>query len=614
MADIIQIRRDTAANWTSANPTLAQGELGYETDTDKMKIGDGATAWATLPYFIAGGIALADLSAAVAAAGTANLTYNNTTGVFTYTPPDLTSYATATSTTAFTNKSGNISQWTNDSGYTTTAGTVTPSSTDTFTNKSGAISQWTNDVGYSTSDTTYTAGTGLLLTGTVFSNTIINNNQLTNGAGYTTNTGTVTPSSTDIFTNKSGSNLQWTNDAGYSTTAGTVTPSSTDTFTNKSGDISQWTNDAGYLTTAYVLPVATSTVLGGVEIFSDVVQTVAANAVTATASKTYGVQLDSSGRAVVNVPWSSSGGGIALTDLSAVVAAAGTANLSYNNTNGVFTYTPPDLTSTDTLDSVTSRGATTTNAITVGGFTSTGIDDNATSTAITIDSDERVGVNITPTNRTFEVKAIADAQIVASFETGSGVAGRISIADANTTADSSVGIGSSGDNLSLYAGAAARATLSSAGNLSVTGNLTCLGIDDNATSVAVTIDASENVGIKNVSPTVALDVTGAILASADITAYSDIRLKADIQPIGDALDKVGQLRGVTFLRSDEGDGVRHTGLIAQDLQAVLPEAVRVGTDENETLSVAYGNTVGLLVEAIKELRAEVEALKNGSSI
>ena len=145
---------------------------------------------------------------------------------------------------------------------------------------------------------------------------------------------------------------------------------------------------------------------------------------------------------------------------------------------------------TDTLATVTTRGATTTNAITVGGFTSTGIDDNATSTAITIDSDERVGVNITPTNRTFEVKAIADAQIVASFETGSGVAGRIAIADANTTADSSVGIGSSGDNLSLYAGAAVRATLSSAGNLSVTGNLTCLGIDDNATSTAISIDSA----------------------------------------------------------------------------------------------------------------------------
>jgi hypothetical protein len=46
----IQLRRDTAANWTSANPTLAQGEWGYETDTNKIKIGNGSTAWASLPY------------------------------------------------------------------------------------------------------------------------------------------------------------------------------------------------------------------------------------------------------------------------------------------------------------------------------------------------------------------------------------------------------------------------------------------------------------------------------------------------------------------------------------------------------------------------------------
>ena len=52
MADIIQIRRDTAANWTSANPTLAQGELGAETDTSKVKIGDGSTAWSSLGYLI----------------------------------------------------------------------------------------------------------------------------------------------------------------------------------------------------------------------------------------------------------------------------------------------------------------------------------------------------------------------------------------------------------------------------------------------------------------------------------------------------------------------------------------------------------------------------------
>lgn len=55
MADLIQFRRDTAVNWTSSNPTLAQGELGYETDTETFKIGDGSTAWSSLLYFSGGG-------------------------------------------------------------------------------------------------------------------------------------------------------------------------------------------------------------------------------------------------------------------------------------------------------------------------------------------------------------------------------------------------------------------------------------------------------------------------------------------------------------------------------------------------------------------------------
>jgi hypothetical protein len=48
--DLIQVRRDTAANWTSTNPTLASGEQGFETDTGKLKIGTGSTAWSSLPY------------------------------------------------------------------------------------------------------------------------------------------------------------------------------------------------------------------------------------------------------------------------------------------------------------------------------------------------------------------------------------------------------------------------------------------------------------------------------------------------------------------------------------------------------------------------------------
>ena len=47
----ILIRRDTAANWTAANPVLGDGEQGYEKDTGKMKIGNGVTAWNALPYF-----------------------------------------------------------------------------------------------------------------------------------------------------------------------------------------------------------------------------------------------------------------------------------------------------------------------------------------------------------------------------------------------------------------------------------------------------------------------------------------------------------------------------------------------------------------------------------
>jgi len=101
MATTIQIRRDSAADWTSVNPTLSNGEFGYETDTDKLKIGDGTTAWNSLGYLIDGSsftnIGLTDLSVGAegTASGNGSFEYNNTTGVFTYTPPDLSTYLTS---------------------------------------------------------------------------------------------------------------------------------------------------------------------------------------------------------------------------------------------------------------------------------------------------------------------------------------------------------------------------------------------------------------------------------------------------------------------------------------------------------------------------------------
>jgi len=96
--------------------------------------------------------------------------------------------------------------------------------------------------------------------------------------------------------------------------------------------------------------------------------------------------------------------------------------------------------------------------------------------------------------------------------------------------------------------------------------------------------------------------SGNFTATGNITAYSDERLKSDIVTIPDALEKVKALRGVNFTK----DGAASTGVIAQEVQQVIPEVVH---ENDEDLSVAYGNLVGVLIEAVKELSAEVEALK-----
>ena len=101
-----------------------------------------------------------------------------------------------------------------------------------------------------------------------------------------------------------------------------------------------------------------------------------------------------------------------------------------------------------------------------------------------------------------------------------------------------------------------------------------------------------------------MDMSGNLTMAGNVTAYSDARLKEDLKPIPDALDKVLNLTGYTFTRTDSGE--RQTGVIAQDVQKVLPEAV---IDSGEHLAVAYGNMVGLLIEAIKQQQAQIDELK-----
>lgn len=106
-----------------------------------------------------------------------------------------------------------------------------------------------------------------------------------------------------------------------------------------------------------------------------------------------------------------------------------------------------------------------------------------------------------------------------------------------------------------------------------------------------------------------LYVSGNIVATGNVTAFgtipSDARLKEDVRPLEGALDIVKRLRGVSFVMKNTGKA--SLGLIAQEVQEVLPSLVLQGPDE--MLSVAYANMVGVLVEAVKELTARVEELE-----
>ena len=112
-----------------------------------------------------------------------------------------------------------------------------------------------------------------------------------------------------------------------------------------------------------------------------------------------------------------------------------------------------------------------------------------------------------------------------------------------------------------------------------------------------------------------VQATGNLLVGGNITAYysSDINLKDDIRPIESALFKVKQLRGITFTWNEkaeltEREKGRDVGLIAQEVQKVLPEIVQIRP--NGTLAIQYEKVVPLLVEAVKDQQTIIENLEN----
>jgi hypothetical protein len=154
-----------------------------------------------------------------------------------------------------------------------------------------------------------------------------------------------------------------------------------------------------------------------------------------------------------------------------------------------------------------------------------------------------------------------------------------------------------------------------------TGVLTLTGISGYSGAVAIVADDTTNatrfpifVNSATGNQTPATDngytynpSTGTLTAVI-VTASSDERLKENIATISNALDKVLKMRGVSYNRI--GSTRTEIGLIAQELEKIAPELVT--TDENGMKSVAYGNTIGLLIESIKDQQQQIDELKKRS--
>jgi len=136
-------------------------------------------------------------------------------------------------------------------------------------------------------------------------------------------------------------------------------------------------------------------------------------------------------------------------------------------------------------------------------------------------------------------------------------------------------------------------------------------LTDDVSQFSVTDDGSAylstNIGIANDAPDVAVDVTGDIEYTGEITDVSDRRLKENITLIPDALAGIRKLNGVSFVMKDDPEENEELGLIAQDVQQAFPALVKQHPDG--VLSLNYMGMIGPLVEAYKELDAKNHDLK-----
>ena len=144
-------------------------------------------------------------------------------------------------------------------------------------------------------------------------------------------------------------------------------------------------------------------------------------------------------------------------------------------------------------------------------------------------------------------------------------------------------------------------------NLNVVGDTVRLG-----GGTAVITVAGSNIGINldpGVDPTATLHVNGSILSTEQQFMLSDERFKKDVQPLDDALGKLENIRGCMYrMMDDSSTDPLQVGVIAQDVQRAVPQAVRVADDG--TLSVSYASLVAVAIDGINELRTRIDQMSN----
>lgn len=569
---------------------------------------------------------------------------NNSTRIATtgFVQNELSGYASDTAT--LTNKQGNISQWTNDSGY------ITGASTSVLTNKTGSISQWTNNSGYITATSTNTLN-NKTISG---ANNTISNVPYSALSSVDEDISSVSGSHNTIASAKAvkdyvDTQITGINELSEATDTNITSPSTgqilvhdgSDSFDNKtasvtlSGAVTGTANmsSTGAVSVATTIPNDTVTIngqavaLGGSATIPSVLNSGGTFIGEVHLNDNVKLSLgDASGNGdteifhdgnFTNIKQTQTGGTVrVLTDNFIVMNKTGSYNVmnmptanagidfSYNGTKkfGVESY------GIDVVGNVQVSGTVDGRNIAADGTKLNGID---------------IGAQVNVKSNWTESSSSSDAYIqnkpslatVATSGSYTDLSNKPTIPTNNNQLSNGNGYITSFTNTTYSAGTGLSLSGTTFNNTITNNNQLTNG------NGYVTTDTtySGGTGISISGTTINRDalnpsdcalgqlsnagrnLNGDFTASGNITAYSDKRLKSGIKTIDNALDKVEQMRGVTFYK----DGALSSGVIAQEMEEVAPELVLDG----EFKSVAYGNTVGYLIEAIKELKTEVEELK-----